>query len=214
MNTDIWLWFLALVIIVVGLIGTVAPALPGIAFVYAGLWLGAWVDHYQYVGFWTLLALGVLTALAMLGDFLASSVGVKKAGASKHAFWGTTIGSIVGMFFGLPGLFFGPMIGARVGEYYAHQNAYKAGKISLVALMGMVIGIAVKLAIAVLMVGVLLWHNCGDLYNFSLFFAQTAYLLAIDCVFFVLVLIVTIYENIFLIKNYFIVEANIHVCHH
>lgn len=177
MNPDIWLWPLVVAMVIVGLVGTIVPALPGVIFIYAGLWLGAWIDNYQHVGFWTLLVLGILTALAMLGDLLASSVGVKKAGASKQAFWGTTIGSIVGMFFGLPGLFLGPMIGAGVGEYYAHQDAYKAGKISLVAFLGMVIGIAVKLAIAVLMVGVLFLHNCGDLYNFSWFFAQTAYLL-------------------------------------
>ena len=104
---EIALWLLAAVLVIAGLAGTIVPAIPGVPLVFAGLWLAAWIEHYEKVGAITLVILGVLAALALAIDFLASALGAKKVGASKAAIAGSVIGAFAGMFFGLPGLLFG-----------------------------------------------------------------------------------------------------------
>ena len=57
------LWYvLAAILIVVGVVGTVLPALPGVPLVFAGMLVAAWADGFQHVGLWTLIGLGFVTA--------------------------------------------------------------------------------------------------------------------------------------------------------
>ena len=114
------LWYmLAAILIVVGFIGTVLPALPGVPLVFAGMLVAAWADGFQHVGLWTLIGLGVLTVIAVAVDFLAGLAGAKRVGASRLALIGAAIGTIVGIFFGIPGLLLGPFLGALIGELVA-----------------------------------------------------------------------------------------------
>ena len=51
------LWALAIALIILGFIGTVAPALPGILLIYAGMLLAAWIEHFSRIGWPTHLGL-------------------------------------------------------------------------------------------------------------------------------------------------------------
>ena len=114
------LWYiLAAILIIVGIIGTILPALPGVPLVFAGMLVAAWADGFQHVGLWTLIGLGVLTIIAVAVDFLAGLAGAKRVGASRLALIGAAIGTIVGIFFGIPGLLLGPFLGALIGELVA-----------------------------------------------------------------------------------------------
>ena len=56
------LWYLvAALLALIGLAGTVLPALPGVPLVFAGMLLASWADGFERVGFATLAVLGVLT---------------------------------------------------------------------------------------------------------------------------------------------------------
>ena len=80
------LWFaLAVVLILVGIAGTVLPALPGVPLVFCGMLLAAWADGFAHVGALTLIVLGALTVIAIGIDFVAGLLGAKKVGASRHA---------------------------------------------------------------------------------------------------------------------------------
>jgi uncharacterized protein YqgC (DUF456 family) len=149
-------WILAGVIVIAGLVGTVLPAMPGIPMIFAGLLLLAWSTGFEPVGWGTLGVLGALTAVSVLIDFLASAFGAKRLGASPRAFWGATIGAIVGIFFGLPGIILGPFIGAVVAELSAGQGAMQAGRSGYGTWIGIILGTAAKLAIAFLMLGIVL----------------------------------------------------------
>ena len=46
---DILLWILVVVLIAVGVAGTVLPALPGSVLVFGGILLGAWIDNFERV---------------------------------------------------------------------------------------------------------------------------------------------------------------------
>lgn len=148
------LWAVAILAILVGLAGTILPALPGVPLVFAGLVTIAWLGDFQRIGWPTLTALGVMTILAVAADFVATLLGAKRAGASKLALVGAAIGSIAGIFTGLVGLLVFPFIGAVAGEWIARQKLDQASRVGLATWLGMVIGALVKLAIAIAMVGV------------------------------------------------------------
>jgi len=153
--TILW-WVLAGLIVITGLIGTVLPALPGIPIMFAGLVLVAWSTHFEPVGWGTIAVLAVLTAISVLIDFLASAFGAKRLGASPRAFWGATLGAIIGIFFGLPGIVFGPFIGAVAAELSGGQGARQAGRSGYGVWIGLILGTAAKLSIAFLMLGIFL----------------------------------------------------------
>jgi len=69
---------------------------------------------------------------------------------------GAALGTIAGLFFGLPGVIVGPFVGAVIGELSTHNDFTKAGKAGVAAWIGFAIGTAVKVAMAFLMIGIFL----------------------------------------------------------
>ena len=151
---DIAWWILSLVLIVVGLGGIVLPALPDVPLMFVGMLLAGWIDDFQRVGGITLTVLGIFTLLAVVVDFAASVLGVKRVGASSRAVWGTVAGTVIGFFFGLPGLVFGPLLGAVLGELSAHGGIGQAGRVGIATWLGLLFGTLGKLAIACAMLGI------------------------------------------------------------
>lgn len=154
MDTTVWLWILAGALVVTGFIGVIAPVLPGAPLVLAGLIVAAWAENFAHVGVWTLIFLGVLTALTYVVDAVASAMGVKRVGASKQAIWGAVIGTTVGVFFGLAGILLGPFVGAVAGELLVTRDAKQVGRAGVAAWIGFIIGTIGKLALMFTMVGV------------------------------------------------------------
>ncbi|MEY2896230.1 MAG: hypothetical protein RL669_499 [Pseudomonadota bacterium] len=149
-------WTIAVILMLVGLAGTVLPALPGVPLIFAGIVLAAWIGHFEAISVTTLVILGVLTAIGVVADFVATALGAKRAGASRYGIIGAALGTVVGVFTGLWGLVFMPLVGAALGEFYAHRDALKAGRVGLATWVGMLLGTAVKLAIALTLIGVFL----------------------------------------------------------
>jgi uncharacterized protein len=147
------LWILAVALIVVGIAGTILPALPGTILVFAGILLGAWIDGFARIPVWLVVVFGALTALAWTVDYFAAVAGAKKVGASRLALIGAAIGTLAGIFTGLWGLLFMPLVGAAVGEFIAQRDWNRAGKVGLATWIGLLLGTAVKVAIVFAMVG-------------------------------------------------------------
>ena len=143
-------------LVVIGIIGTVMPALPGAPVVFVGLLIAAWAEGFQKVGWFTLSVLAVLTLLSFVVEFFASSLGAKRVGASWAALFCAAVGAIVGLFFGLPGFILGPFVGAVAGEYAARRNWRQASRVGLGTWIGMLLGIAGKLTLVFTMVGIFL----------------------------------------------------------
>ncbi|WP_137936008.1 DUF456 domain-containing protein [Chitinivorax sp. B] len=154
MDATTWWWLLAGALIVIGLAGNVLPLLPGTPVMLAGMGLGAWIDGFDKVGWGTLIVLTVLMILSQVIDFVAGSFGAQKAGASKQAVWGATIGAVVGIFGGLPGILLGPFVGALLGEYLVRKDMVRAGKVGAAAWVGVVLGMAAKVALGFTMLGI------------------------------------------------------------
>jgi uncharacterized protein YqgC (DUF456 family) len=148
------LWICVAALIVVGVVGTVVPVLPGAVLVFAGIALGAWIDHFARVGPWLLALLGGLAAIAWAVDFVAAALGARRIGASRLAIAGAAIGTLAGILTGLWGLLFMPLVGAAMGEYLARRDTLRAGKVAVATWIGFLLGSAVKIAIVLTMVGI------------------------------------------------------------
>jgi uncharacterized protein YqgC (DUF456 family) len=147
-------WPLAAALVVIGFAGTIVPALPGAPLVFAGLLVAASIDGFQRVGWFTLGVLGVLTLVSFGVDFVAAALGAKRVKASRLALVGATVGTIAGLFFGLPGLIAGPFLGSAIGEFIAQRDLRRAGKVGVGTWLGMLAGVVLKLAIIFTMLGV------------------------------------------------------------
>jgi len=156
MGVDILVWVMAVVLIGIGLGGLVLPALPGPPILFAGLVTAAWAEDFAYVGWGTLSVLGGMAVLMYLLDFAATAFGVERFGASGRAIVGATLGGVVGLFLGLPGVVVGPFLGAVVGELTVRGNLQAAGRAGVGATLGLALGIAAKMALAISMLGIFL----------------------------------------------------------
>jgi uncharacterized protein YqgC (DUF456 family) len=150
------LWALVVVLMVVGVAGTVLPALPGVVLVLAGAVLGAWIDDFSRISVATVVVLSVLTVLAWVLDYVAGLLGARRAGASKQALVGAAVGTVVGLFMGLIGVFFMPLVGAAVGEYLARRDEKNALKVGVATWLGIMAGLLAKVVIVFTMIGIFL----------------------------------------------------------
>jgi uncharacterized protein YqgC (DUF456 family) len=116
--------------------------------------LAAWINGFKLISVFTVVVMGILTVLAIVVDYVTTTLSAKRAGASKQGMIGAFVGAIAGLFTGLWGLVFMPLVGAAIGELIAHKDMFRAGKVGAATWFGMLIAIAVKLAVAFTMVGV------------------------------------------------------------
>jgi uncharacterized protein YqgC (DUF456 family) len=149
-----WIWLLAVLLVMGGVAGSVLPALPGVPLVFLGLLVAAWGDGFQRVGWITIALLGVLTAVSFGIDLAATALGAKRVGASRLAIVGAAIGTLAGVFFGVPGLLIGPFAGAMTGELLSRGELQQAARAGMATWLGLVFGTLVKLALVFTMIGI------------------------------------------------------------
>ncbi|HNC70001.1 MAG TPA: DUF456 family protein [Pseudomonadales bacterium] len=157
MDPAILLWVVAAALVVGGLAGLVLPVLPGAALLLAGLVMAAWIEDFRYAGVGTLSVLVLLAGMVIAVDFAAGAFGAKRFGASPRAAAGAVLGALVGVFFGIPGVVLGPLAGAVAGELSARRTWSEAGRAGMGVTIGLVLGAAVKFALAIAMLGIYLF---------------------------------------------------------
>jgi uncharacterized protein YqgC (DUF456 family) len=154
MTGDTWIYVLAGLLVLTGLAGAILPALPGVPLVFGGLLLAAWADDFQRVSWIVLVILGLMTLVSFAIDFVATALGAKRVGASKLAIVGAMVGTLGGFFLGLPGLIFGPFVGAVAGEMLTHGEMQKATRAGFATWVGLIFGTLTKLALVFTMLGI------------------------------------------------------------
>ena len=154
---ELFWWLFTIVLFAVGLIGTVLPIIPGTTIIRV-----AAVIHRMMVGAeksigWRSIAVLVLLTLATYAlDFLGAYFGAKYFGATKWGMYGAIFGALAGLFFGIIGLFVGPVIGALAGEFIAGKRMIDAGRAGWGSLLGNLAGMIGKLVIALVMITIFL----------------------------------------------------------
>jgi hypothetical protein len=157
MEGSTWMLLAAALLVVVGLAGSVLPALPGVPLVFGGLLVAAWAGDFQRVGWITLTLLGLMTLGSFVIDFAATAMGAKRVGATKLAIVGAALGTVAGVFLGIPGLILGPFVGAVAGEMLSHGEFKQAARAGVATWVGLLFGTLAKLALVFTMLGIFLF---------------------------------------------------------
>ncbi|QQL45428.1 DUF456 domain-containing protein [Sulfuriroseicoccus oceanibius] len=155
---DIGVWTLTGLLLVIGLVGSVLPILPGTLILMVTAVIHYFIaDADQRPGVTGFVILGILLALSYILESMASAAGAKQFGSTKWGIIGALIGGVVGMFFNIPGLLLGPFIGAFVAELLiAKQSLKDSARSSHGAFWGTIGGMVAKAICALLMVVVFL----------------------------------------------------------
>lgn len=140
---------IAITLFVIGFAGAFLPILPGNLMV----WLGV-IVHKMMVGdasvSWTFFWIAtVLTLFAQLLDYLCTYWGARKYGATWQGAVGGLVGGVLGIiFFNLPGLIIGPIVGVLVVELYHSGNLRQASRAGFGTLIGSLVAFVIKLGLA------------------------------------------------------------------
>jgi uncharacterized protein YqgC (DUF456 family) len=144
---------LALLIMLIGVLGSILPGLPSTPVV-----LIAAVGHKLYFGatgaaWWVIAVLGAITLVSLVMDYLASLYGAKRLGATWRGMLGAVVGGLIGLFFSLPGIILGPFLGALLFEMAGGRDVQASSRAGLGALIGLLAGTVGKAACCVAMMG-------------------------------------------------------------
>lgn len=154
---------LVLLVMAVGCVGSVLPAVPSTPLVFiAAIMHKLWFKTAS-AGWLVLTLLVLITVVALVMDYLATIYGAKRFGATKKGMFGAVVGGIVGLFFSLPGIILGPFIGATLFEVMGGREWSPAAKAGVGATLGLFAGAVGKLIcclsmITLFIVGVL-WNT-------------------------------------------------------
>ena len=148
------LLLLGVALIVVGLVGLALPAVPGTPLIFLGILAVGAADGFARLSPLTLFFIALLAFLSWAVDYAAGVLGARRAGASRWGVIGGAVGMLLGLAFGLPGLIFGPAIGAFAFEYYKDPDFRRASRAGAGVFVGFVVGTVLKFALAFMMLGV------------------------------------------------------------
>ena len=151
---ELFWWSTVLLLMAVGLVGAILPVFPGTTLILAAAILHRMMlGPAKSIGWWSIALLVALTLASYALDFAGSWYGARRFGATRWGVAGAATGAIIGLFFGLPGLLLGPIIGTFAGEIIGGKRLIAAGRAGWGALLGNLAGTLAKLLIAMAMVG-------------------------------------------------------------
>ncbi|MBF6629285.1 MAG: DUF456 domain-containing protein [Proteiniphilum sp.] len=155
---DTLLIIVAVLLLVVGAIGTVAPILPGVPMSWGGLLMLKFIPSTQDDISWlTIVILGIVAVVITVLDNILPVWGTKKMGGNKRVVWGATIGLLFGFFLGPWGIIFGPFVGAFAGGLLSGTKFLHAAKHATGAFLGYITGLVLKLITVGLIIFFFVW---------------------------------------------------------
>lgn len=151
------LLILSLIFILIGIAGSILPALPGPPLSWVGLLILYTTKGIEW-NYWVLGITLAITIIIAILDYVIPAQGTKRFGGSKYGIWGTNIGLIVGIFAPIPlGFIIGPFIGAFVGELiYNSQDSKRALKAATGSIIGFIASSFIKFVYCIVLFGIYL----------------------------------------------------------
>ena len=147
---DYLLLALAIVLMILGIAGCLLPVLPGPPLTYLGL-VVLHFTRFADIDRNLFIILGIVAVVVTVIDYIVPIWGTRQFGGSKYGMRGATVGLIIGLFLGPPGIIIGPFIGAVVGEMIFKDDIRYALKAGFGSLLGFLTGVGLKLAASLLM---------------------------------------------------------------
>ncbi|WP_291961311.1 DUF456 domain-containing protein [Maribacter sp.] len=168
---DIFLLVLGFVLMLVGILGSFLPVLPGPPISWVGLLL--LYSTSAIAMNWTFLGITLAIALIVFGlDYVIPAMGTKKFGGTKAGVIGTTIGLLVALFFpvlGPFGIIIWPFVGALVGELLNKADKKTATKAAFGSFLGFLTGTFLKFMVAIVYLGLFIskaWEHSNTLFPY------------------------------------------------
>jgi uncharacterized protein len=148
------LWIVSLILMAIGLAGTVIPGLPGTALVLAGIALFTLGTGFELIG---PIQFGLMVLLGLVGiglDLVGNLVGARRFGASRRGLIGALLGLIPGLFLAGPfGLVLGPLVGAILFELLGGRELRSALRSGAGVVVGYLFGALAEVIIALILAG-------------------------------------------------------------
>lgn len=143
---------LGVALTLIGLAGSVLPALPGSPYNFIALLLLHFARGGAVFSNAELVAFALMTAAALTFDYIIPMLGAKMYGASRRGLVGSALGMVVGLiFFSLPGMFIGMFAGAVAGELMAGKQPGSAIKSGAAAFLGSIGAIVLRFGLSLIM---------------------------------------------------------------
>ena len=164
---DIFLLIVATLFMLLGIIGSFLPVLPGPLTSWLGLLIFHLLDAIPMN--WTFLIITLVIALTIwLLDYIIPALGTKKFGGSKYGMIGTSVGLIVGLLAPIPGgIIIGPFVGAFLGELLNKSDSNRALKAAFGSFLGFITSAFIKFIVAVIYLGLFImkaWEHSDLLF--------------------------------------------------
>ena len=154
------IFIIAFVLLILGLLGSIIPGLPGPPLSFIGILLIHFFTGTQFSTSF-LLTWAVIVVLLFLLDYFMQVWGVKKFGGGRKAILGTFLGLFMGLLFPPLGLLIGPFIGAFIGALLEVQgDNTRALNVAIGSFIGFVTGTILKLVVS----SVLLYYAIYNIY--------------------------------------------------
>ena len=167
---DIVLLILGFLLMLVGILGSFLPVLPGPPISWVGLLL-IYLTKAVPDNWWVLIITFIIAISITVLDYVIPAMGTKRFGGSKAGMWGTIIGLIIGLFLPIPGGFIiGAFLGAFVGELSNNIDQKRALKAAFGSFLGFLTGTFMKFVVTLLYAIFYVYINikyAGDLFTFS-----------------------------------------------
>lgn len=157
---------LGLILVGIGLIGSVLPLLPGLPLIWLGAFVWAWGNNFQEVGWPTLIVLALFALIGWGIDLLLTPAMSRRAGVSWRAIGGAVLGGLLGGIFlsviPVIGTLFGALIGAIIGMWFVEYRIRGDEQAATAAVRAYLSGVAVtttlNVLLALMMVAIFLWQ--------------------------------------------------------
>jgi uncharacterized protein YqgC (DUF456 family) len=143
-------------IILLGIIFSVLPPIPGPPVAYLAMFLLYTKGAEYHPSTTIVLLLGLGTLFVTIMDYVIPAWGTKKMGGTKWGVWGSIIGLILfilpplSLIFGPFGIIIGPFTGALVGELIHGQKSKMALKAAFGSFLGFLFGSLMKVFFCIL----------------------------------------------------------------
>lgn len=144
---------ISIILFILGIIGTIFPALPGAILVYGGMLVYGFMTGFKSLDLSFFLIQAIILLFTFVADFIATAESTKRFGGSKRAQWGAAIGTLVGVFiFGPLGIILGPFGGATLAELIAGVKIEKAIRVGFGSVVGAFGGAIFKIIAEIIMI--------------------------------------------------------------
>lgn len=155
---DTALLIIGFVCMIIGILGSFLPVLPGPGLSWIGILL-LYSTTAIPMNYWILGISLVVVILITVLDYLIPAQGTKRFGGSSYGVWGTNIGLIVGIFIPIPfGFVIGPFVGAFIGEMIYNSTDHKrALRAATGSFIGFIASSFMKFVVCMVFLGLFAW---------------------------------------------------------